>query len=347
MRELIDILERWTKEGSSVALGTIVERIGSAPRDPGAVLAVSSTGEIAGGVTGGCVEPALIREATEVLSGEAGRLVHYGLDDDGTFEVGLNCGGQIAVAVSRLSPAHLSTLAEALRTERAVASILRLDDGYIGERQLVSTAAEVEDAAVSRAVAALLELGGSAIVERSGGGTVFVEAFAPRPAMYLFGASEHVAALVPLGRRLGYRVTVCDPRRAFLTPERFPEADELSDDWPDRFLAQAPIDARTVICMMTHELRFEVPALELALASPAGFIGAMGSHKVRVERTAKLRGLGIGEADLARLRAPVGIQIGARGPDEVAVTIAAQIIEANVVARAGRDAAISRATVLG
>ena len=118
MREIIDIAERWTKAGASVAVGAIVERVGSAPRDPGAALAVSSTGEIAGGVTGGCVEPALIREATEILNGGAGRLVHYGLDGDGTFEVGLNCGGQIAVAVSRLLPEHAATLAGALRADR-------------------------------------------------------------------------------------------------------------------------------------------------------------------------------------------------------------------------------------
>ena len=346
MREIIDILEKWTAAGESIAVGSIVERVGSAPRDPGAALAVSSSGEIAGGVTGGCVEPALIREATEVLNGAPGRLVHYGLDDDGGFETGLNCGGQIAVAVSRLEPEHIAQLAGAFRADRPVASLVRLSEHEFGKRYVLFDAATVEDAALSTAIGALLEMGGCAIVETSAGGAVFIEAFAPRPNMYLFGASEHVGALVPIGKRLGYRVTVCDPRRAFLTRERFPDADELSDDWPDRFLARAPIDARTAICMMTHDMRFEVPALALALASPAGFIGAMGSHKVRVERTARLRELGAGEADLARLHAPLGIQIGARTPDEVAVTIAAQLIEANVIARAKHDAAFTRTTVL-
>jgi xanthine dehydrogenase accessory factor len=346
MREIIDILEKWTAAGAAVAVGSIVERVGSAPRDPGAALAVSSSGDIAGGVTGGCVEPALIREATEVLGGARGRLVHYGLDDEGGFEVGLNCGGQIAVAVSRLEPRDLAALGEAVRADRPVASVLCLTEPRFGEREVIVDAAAVEDARVSAAVGALLELGGCAIVESSTGGPVFVEAYAPRPRMYLFGASEHVAALVPIGKRLGYRVTVCDPRRAFLTPERFPDADELTDDWPDRFLAGATIDSRTVICMMTHDLRFEVPALAFALASPAGFIGAMGSHKVRLERTARLRALGVGEPDLARLHAPVGIQIGARTPDEVAVTIAAQLVEANVLARTRLDGAFNRATVL-
>jgi xanthine dehydrogenase accessory factor len=164
--------------------------------------------------------------------------------------------------------------------------------------------------------------------------------------MYIFGASDHVSAVVPLARSLGYRVTVCDPRKVFLTKERFPDADELVDEWPDQFLEHAPIDPRTVICMMTHDLKFDVPALKLALGSNAGFIGAIGSEKTRSDRGARLRAEGVGDADLARLHAPVGIQIGARTPEEVAITIAAQLIEANVVARNKRIASIAHATVL-
>ena len=199
---------------------------------------------------------------------------------------------------------------------------------------------------MSSAARSLLEIGESAIVESDDGEKVFVESYAPRPNLYLFGASDHVAALVPVGKQLGYRVTVCDPRTVFLTRERFPDADELSDEWPDQFLSHAPVDARTAICLMTHDLKFDVPALKLALASNAGFIGAMGSEKTRADRTARLREEGIGDAEMARLHAPIGIQIGARTPEEVAVTIAAQLIEANVVARAKRIETISRATVL-
>ena len=154
------------------------------------------------------------------------------------------------------------------------------------------------------------------------------------------------AALVPIGKQLGYRVTVCDPRTVFLTRERFPDADELSDEWPDQFLSHAPVDRRTALLMMTHDLKFDVPALKLALESKAGFIGAIGSEKTRADRGERLREAGVGEADMARVHAPVGIAIGARTPDEVAVSIAAQLIEANVVARAKRIQAISRATVL-
>ena len=149
-----------------------------------------------------------------------------------------------------------------------------------------------------------------------------------------------------MAKFLGYRVTVCDPRTTFMTRERFPDADELALEWPDRFLENAPVDARTAICMMTHDLKFDVPALKRALQTNAGYIGAIGSEKTRTERDARLRDDGVGEADLARLHAPIGIQIGARTPEEVAVTIAAQLIESNVIARAKRVTSVAHATVL-
>ena len=345
MKDIIEILERWNRDGAEIALGTVVERIGSAPRDPGAALAVSSRCDVAGGVTGGCVEPAVIREAKEVLAGGRGRIVHYGLDDEGGFEVGLNCGGRIAVAVYRLDPTLVGPIAEAVRSDTPIAVTLRLDDDRFGEQAIFSPA-NPANGVLSEAVRSLIEIGESAIVETGTDEPVFVEPYAPRPNLYLFGASDHVAALVPIGKQLGYRVTVCDPRRVFLTRERFPLADELSDEWPDQFLARAPIDARTAILLMTHDLKFDVPAMKLAFDSNAGFIGAVGSAKTRADRNARLREQGVGDADLARLHAPVGIQIGARTPDEVAVTIAAQLIEANVVARAKRIESIARATVL-
>ena len=345
MKDIIETLERWTDQGATVALGSVVERIGSAPRDPGAALAVSSNREVAGGVTGGCVEPAVIREANEVLNGSPGKLLDYGLDDEDGFDVGLTCGGRIAVAVYRLDPELVPPIADAVRSDTPIAVTLRLGGRHFGE-QAIWTAEGSNGDAVSAAARSLLEIGESAIVEEKGGEKVFVESYAPRPNLYLFGASDHVAALVPIGKQLGYRVTVCDPRKVFLTRERFPDADELTDEWPDEFLARAPVDARTAICMMTHDLKFDVPALKLALTSDAGFIGAIGSEKTRADRTERLHEEGVGDAQLARLHAPIGIQIGARTPDEVAVTIAAQLIEANVAVRRRRIEMISRATVL-
>ena len=226
MRDIIEILERWTGEGASVALGSVVERIGSAPRDPGAALAVSSRREIAGGVTGGCVEPAVIREANEVLNGSRGKLVHYGLDDEDGFDVGLTCGGKIAVAVYALDPELVPPIADAVRSDRPIAVTLSLGEERFGEQAIFAPESSNGDA-LSAAARSLLEIGESAIVEGADGEMIFVESYAPRPNLYLFGASDHVSALVPLGKQLGYRVTVCDPRKVFLTRERFPDADEL------------------------------------------------------------------------------------------------------------------------
>ncbi len=345
MRDILPILERWTDEGTAVALGSVIERIGSAPRDPGATLAVSATGEVAGSVTGGCVEPAVIREATEVLNGSSGRICRYGLTDDDGFDVGLSCGGTIAVAVYELDAKLIEPLGSAVESDRPVAMTVRLAEQRFGEQRLVSADGEAGDG-VEAAARALLELGESGVVETRDGELVFVESYAPRPNLYIFGASDHVTALVTMGRFLGYRVTVCDPRTTFMTRERFPDADELAIEWPDRFLEHAPVDARTAICMMTHDLKFDVPALKAVLATNAGYIGAIGSEKTRTEREARLRDDGIGEADLARLHAPIGIQIGARTPEEVAVTIAAQLIESNVIARAKRVTSVAHATVL-
>jgi xanthine dehydrogenase accessory factor len=345
MKDIISILERWTSQGTPVAVGSVIERIGSAPRDPGATLAVSGNGDIVGSVTGGCVEPAVIREATEVLNGQPGRICRYGLTDDEGFDVGLSCGGSIAVAVYALDPELVPRIAGAIADDTPVALAVRLGDGSFGEQRLVSGDTP-EDDPIDAAARSLLEIGESGIVGSSDGELVYVESYAPRPDMYIFGASDHVTALATMGRYLGYRVTVCDARATFLTQERFPDADELVLEWPDRFLDTAPVDARTVICMMTHDMKFDVPALKKALASNAGFIGAIGSEKTRTERDQRLREEGVGEADMARLHAPIGIQVGARTPEEVAVTIGAQLIEANVVARTKRIASVARATVL-
>jgi xanthine dehydrogenase accessory factor len=346
MRDILPILERWTNAGQAVAVGSVIERIGSAPRDPGAALAVSAAGEVAGSVTGGCVEPAVIREATEVLNGSRGRICRYGLTDDDGFDVGLSCGGTIAIAVYPLDPALVAPLGTAVEADTPVALTVRLADERFGEQRLVSGEGALSGDAVESAARALLELGESGVVETGEGELVFVESYAPRPNLYVFGASDHVAAVVTAAKFLGYRVTVCDPRTTFMTRERFPDADELVIEWPDRFLEHAPVDARTAICMMTHDLKFDVPALKRALATNAGYIGAIGSEKTRTERDARLRDEGVGDADLARLHAPIGIQIGARTPEEVAITIAAQLIESNVIARAKRVTSVAHATVL-
>ena len=314
MREILLTLASWHADGRRAAIATVVERRGSAPRDAGASLALNDAGEIAGSVTGGCVEPSVIREAQDVLDGGPARLREYGIADDEAFEVGLACGGTVAILVAPLDLALIPPLAEAVEADRPIAVAVTAAGDRIGEQRLVDSASE----------STLTEIDGE---------TVFVHALNPRPAMYVFGAIDHAAALTRVGKLLGYRVTVCDARAAFVTPERFPEADELVVDWPDRFLGRAAVDARTVICVLTHDPKFDVPALIAALETPAVYIGAMGSKVTTADREVRLRAEGVDDAGLGRIHAPIGLALGARSPEEVAVAIGAEIVEATALAR--------------
>jgi xanthine dehydrogenase accessory factor len=324
VRDLLPTLARWHADGRRVALATVVERRGSAPRDPGAALALNDLGEIAGSVTGGCVEPSVIREAQAVLAGEPARLREYGIADADAFEVGLACGGTVGILVAPLDTSLVPALRAAVEADRPVALTLAASGAGLGAQTLVEEPAG--------AVATLVDAGESALAELDGE-AVFVHALTPRPALYVFGAIDHAAALTRVGRLLGYRVTVCDARAAFVTRERFPDADELVVEWPDRFLARAPVDARTAICVLTHDEKFDVPALLAAVETPAVYIGAMGSRKTTAEREERLRAAGLDDAAIGRIHAPIGLALGARTPEEVAVAIGAELVEATALAR--------------
>jgi xanthine dehydrogenase accessory factor len=337
VKELLPTLSRWHGDGRRAVIATVVERRGSAPRDPGASLALNDLGEIAGSVTGGCVEPSVISEAQEILGGGAPRVREYGISDDTAFEVGLACGGTVAILIAPLDLSLVPALVDAADADRAVALTIVASGDRIGTQDLHEQPAG--------AVARLLDAGESALTDVEGE-AVFVHAITPRPAMYVFGAIDHAAALARVGKLLGYRVTVCDARAAFVTPERFPEADELVVEWPDRFLATAPVDASSVICVLTHDEKFDVPALVAALDTPAVYIGAMGSKVTTADREERLRAEGVGEAEIARIHAPIGIAIGARSPEEVAVAIGAEIVEATAAARRATAAASGLVSLL-
>jgi xanthine dehydrogenase accessory factor len=325
MKDVLDTLERWVAEGLQAATATVVSTERSAPRDPGAVLAVSERGEVAGSVTGGCVEPAVYEEAQAVLAGGPPRLVKYGIADDEAFEVGLPCGGTVHIFVDALEPSFVAPIAEALREERPVALAVKVAGPGIGEKRLVYGEGSANGEVAERA-RELLARGETGLVSLAGGEELFVSSFAPRPRMYVFGAIDFASALASLGRYLGYHVTVCDARAKFATPERFPDVDELVVDWPDRFLASARVDERSAICVLTHDNKFDVPILKQALAGPAGYIGAMGSRRTTERRAERLREEGVTDEQLARVHAPIGLSIGSRSPEEVAVAIAAEII---------------------
>ncbi len=319
MREVLGTLERWSAEGARAAVATVVRTERSAPRGPGAVLAVSERGDVAGSVTGGCVEPAVFEQAQEVLAGGPARLVTYGISDEEGFQVGLSCGGTVHIMVEPLDYSVVAALSAAIAEERPVAVVSHVA-GDAGMRLV-----ELEDPGLPEPVRDLIARGESELVT-VGDEELFVSSFAPRPDMYVFGAIDFASAVAGIGRFLGYRVTVCDARATFVTPERFPDADRLVVAWPHDFLATAPVDRRTAICVLTHDAKFDVPVLQAALATPAGYIGAMGSRRTTEQRNERLRAGGLGDEDLARIHAPIGLPIASKTPQEVAVAVAAEII---------------------
>ena len=305
MKDVLETLEGWNAEGLRFVTATVVKIERSAPRGPGAVLAVSEKGEVAGSVTGGCVEPAVYEEAQEVLAGGPPRLVSYGIADEEAFEVGLPCGGTVHIFLSTVERDLVEDLAEAVRSERPIALAMTVSGSEIGKHELVALNGHFE-----------------ATIEDD----TFFLPFAPRPEMYVFGAVDHAAAIGRMGKFLGYRVTICDARARFATPERFPDVDEVVVQWPDEFLRGAPVDERTAICVLTHDHKFDVPLLKVALETPAGYIGAMGAKRTTEARNERLRAEGVTEEQLARIHAPIGLRIGSRTPEEVAVAVAAEIV---------------------
>jgi xanthine dehydrogenase accessory factor len=305
MKDVLGTLERWTAEGRRFATATVVKTERSAPRGPGAVLAVSEQGEVAGSVTGGCVEPAVYDEAQAVLAGGPPRLVSYGIADEEAFEVGLPCGGTVHIFLAMTESDLVEQLGRAIREETPVALAMEIAGSEIGKQELVSLNGHFEPGI---------------------DGDTFYLPFAPRPNMYVFGAVDHAAAVARIGTFLGYRVTVCDARARFATRERFPEVDEIVVDWPDEFLRRAPVDERTAICVLTHDHKFDVPLLKVALETPAGYIGAMGARRTTETRNERLLAEGVTEEQLGRIHAPIGLRLGARTPEEVAVAVAAEIV---------------------
>lgn len=314
-------------------------------------MVVAPDGTVAGSVSGGCVEGAVYELATEVMASGTPVLQRYGVSDDDAFEVGLTCGGILDVFVEPVSEKtfhQLSDIAEDIEAHRPVAVatvIAHPDESWVGRRLVVhrdavegSLGSPRADAAVTDDARGLLAAGRSEVLtygpdgqRRGEGMEVFVASHAPRPRMLVFGAIDFAAAVAQQGVFLGYRVTVCDARPVFATSARFPTADEVVVDWPHRYLAAeaeaGAIDARTVICVLTHDPKFDVPLLEVALRLPeVAYIGAMGSRRTHEDRVARLRDAGITQAELARLSSPIGLDLGGRTPEETAVSIAAEII---------------------
>jgi xanthine dehydrogenase accessory factor len=340
----------WWREGSPVGMATVVATWSSAPRPPGAVMLVGPEGTAVGSVSGGCVEAAVYELGLEVTASGEPMLTRYGVSDDDAFAAGLTCGGTIELFVERVAPDSYPELEDVAgsidRGEPvAVATIIAGRADQIGRHIVIWPdrragdlgSARLNDAATDD-VRGMIATGTTGEIqygldgERLGEGLrLFVRTFAPKPRMLVFGAIDFAAAVARIGAFLGYRVTVCDARPVFATPRRFPEV-EVVVDWPHRYLGKelgaGRLDARTVVCVLTHDPKFDVPALELALQQDFAYVGAMGSRRTHNDRLARLRETGVAEEVLARLASPIGLDLGARTPEETAVSIAAEIIAA-------------------
>src|SRR3954447_2781875 len=364
MRHLLPELLEWWRSDRDVGLGTVVATFGSSPRPPGASLIVTPDGATAGSVSGGCVEGAVYDLARSVVDSGVPVLERYGVSDDTAFAVGLTCGGILDVfvePVNRSTFPELEALAADVTAGRpvAVATVIEYPDpAWLGRRIVVrpvgvstsTLGTPRADSAVRDDARGLLAAGQSATLgygpdgERGGEGMrVFVQAFAPRPRMLVFGAIDFAAAVARVGGFLGYHVTVCDARPVFATASRFPAVDEVVVDWPHRYLAAEAqagrIDGRTVMTVLTHDPKFDVPLLEVALRLPEfAYLGAMGSRRTHEDRLRMLREAGLVERELERLSSPIGLDLGARTPEETAISIAAEIV-ANRWGGTGRNLA--------
>ncbi|RSM64532.1 xanthine dehydrogenase [Actinoplanes sp. ATCC 53533] len=348
MLNIADTLYRWCRDARPFALATVVQVSGSAPLPPGTSLAVDADGAVVGSISGGCVEGAVYDLCRQVLD-ESGAAVRtrFGYSDDDAFAVGLTCGGEIDVLVQRPGSEDQHHLAVALQHAAqdrpvAVAQVVDGPEDLLGRTLHVhadattyagTLGAEHRDQTVAAQARALLRAGHGGRVEVGGGVdtcpeaiSVLVHVEAPHPRMLIFGAVDFAAALSQAGRFLGYRVTVCDARPVFATAARFPHADEVVVDWPHRYLAATDVDARTAICVLTHDAKFDIPLLRLALSLPVGYVGAMGSRRTHDDRLDRLRAEGVSQDQLAFLRSPIGLDLGAHTPQETAVSITAEII---------------------
>lgn len=341
MREVVSDIDRWLAQGQSIALATVLQTWGSAPRGVGAKMVLTQDGQIAGSVSGGCVEGAVVEAGAEVLKTGRPQLLHFGVADETAWSVGLACGGTIDVFVQPLAAQIYEAVHQSIGQDQLVATvtIVRGPAELMGRELLVSEEgrlagrldAGLDEPAISAARVLLekeqsqrlaLTMTGAEPVE------VFVDVLEPAPTLILVGGVHIAIALAAIARTLGYRTIVVDPRRAFGSEARFPHADRLIQAWPDEAFKHISLTRSTAVAMLTHDPKIDDPALKIVLASRAFYVGALGSRKTQAQRQQRLLKAGLSEAQLERLLGPIGLEIGAKTPEEIALAVMAQIVAA-------------------
>lgn len=339
MRDILTDLDKWRTdaERKSIALATVIQTWGSSPRRAGAKMALTPDGLITGSVSGGCVEGAVFEAGVEVLKSNRPQLLHFGVADETAWEVGLACGGSIDIFVKPLDTEFFNALRAVLVEERAAvaATLVRGPDEILGCEILVKEDGTVTgslndklDQVVPDLAREALAKGGSRRVVLDDGVEIFLEVILPPPTLIAVGGVHITIALMKLAKTLGYRTVVIDPRSAFGNLGRFPEVDQLVQLWPDEAFQKIPITRSTAIAMLTHDPKLDDPALKIALSSPAFYVGALGSKTTQAKRRQRLLDDGLTEEQLNRLHGPIGLDIGAGTPEEIAMSIMAEIVAA-------------------
>jgi xanthine dehydrogenase accessory factor len=322
VREILPELDRWRSRGDRVAMARVIATRRSAPRPVGSKLIISETGELAGSVSGGCVESEVVDAAREVLERGEPRLLTFGISDDLALSVGLPCGGEIDVWVSEPAPELLDRLSQVARDECRAVDFIDLDDG--SEWLVPEGDNPVADDVIRSGHSNVLELH-----ERR----VFADVFGPPPRLLVYGAVDTADALCAAARRLGWHTIVADARARFATRERLPSAHEILVAWPEEALAQVQPDHTTAVVVLTHDDKFDIPMLVGTLTTDAFYVGALGSRRNQERRRERLFEAGVDESALDRISGPAGLDIGAHSPAETALSILAEIM----AVRAGRD----------
>jgi xanthine dehydrogenase accessory factor len=318
MKEIAKDLARWHGRGEKVALATVVSARRSAPRPLGSKLAVSESGELAGSVSGGCVEGDVFGQAREVLAGSEPRLLEYGISDELAFSVGLPCGGDIEVFVAEEDPQLSARLLEAIERGERATHVVAIRGERVGQQALL---VEGGEGVGDPTLADLAE------------DELFVQSYGPPPRLVVVGAVDTAEALCATAKLIGWRTVVVDARAKFATPERLPSADEIVLEWPEEAFAQLGLDRDDAVVVLTHDEKFDQPALKGAFESEAFYIGALGSRRTQAKRVEKLREAGVPESAFERIAGPCGLDIGAESPAETALSILAEIM----AVRAGRS----------
>ena len=337
MRDILPDLDNWLTQDQPIALATVIQTWGSSPRRAGAKMALTPDGKISGSVSGGCVEGAVFEAGLEVLKSDRPQLLHFGVADETAWEVGLACGGSIDIFVKPLDPQFFNALRSLLVEEGAAvaATVVRGPDEILGCEILVKEDGSVTgslndtlDQQVPDLAREALAEGESRRVMLDDDVEIFLEVILPPPALVAVGGVHITIALMKLAKMLGYRTVVIDPRSAFGNLERFPDVDQLIQLWPDEAFQKITVTRSTALAMLTHDPKLDDPALKIALASPAFYIGALGSKTTQAKRRQRLLEEGLMEAQLNRLHGPIGLDIGAGTPEEIAMSIMAEIVAA-------------------